>query len=140
MAKARKSVASSDFVEKNLAAALEKIAVATAAGHKAVTSRSRDGKKLAVAVKRLAKRRAALVKRKKVASRRARKAGSGETRRALRQVIKELATTSKALTKAKAVRAANAGELAALKPAQRRASGYSKAIAQIDRSLRRGGS
>ncbi|HET6582950.1 MAG TPA: hypothetical protein VFG69_05880 [Nannocystaceae bacterium] len=137
MAKARKSVAKSDFVEKNLAAALERLEVAAAAGRKAVTARSRDGKKFAATVKRLAKRRASLVRRKKLASRRARKSPSGESRKALRSVVKELATTTKALAKAKGIRVANASELAALKPAHRRATGYSRAIAQIDRALRR---
>jgi hypothetical protein len=137
MAKARRAIAKSDFVEKNLATALERLAVAAAAGERAVAVRGKDGKKLAITVKRLAKKRASLVKRKKSASTRARKSPSGDTRKALRAVVRELAGTSKLLVKAKAVKAANATEFAALRSASRRASGYQRAIAQIDRALHR---
>jgi hypothetical protein len=137
MAKARRSVAKSEFVEKHLATALERLELAAAAGQKAVAVRLRDGKKLAVAVKRLAKRKGALVKRKKLASRRARKSPSGETRRALKAAVRELTTTTAALAKAKAAKAAHATEFTALRTAHRRAAGYARAIAQVDRALRR---
>ena len=44
MAKARRSVAKSEFVEKHLATALERLELAAAAGQKAVAVRLRDGK------------------------------------------------------------------------------------------------
>jgi hypothetical protein len=135
MAKA-KSIAKSDFIERNLEAGLAKLAIAAAAGAKALAARTRDGKKVAVSVKRLAKRRAALLKRKKVASKRAKRAPSGETRKALRSVVRELAGTTKLLGKARTTKAAQATELAALRLAARRATGYARAIAQIDRSVR----
>lgn len=137
MARAKKSIAKSEFVQKNLEAALEKLAIASAAGARAVAVRGRDGKKLAATVKRLAKRKATQLRRKKVASKRARKSPSGETRKALRTALRELAGTTKALTKAKTEKAANATEFASLRTAARRASAYGRAIAQIDRSLRR---
>lgn len=136
MAKAR-SVAKSDFVQRNLEAGLEKLAVAAAAGARAVAVRGKDGKKLAVSVKRLAKRRASLLKRKKVASKRARKSPSGETRKALKSVVRDLVGTTKLLGKARTSKAANAAEFAALRLAARRASGYERAIAAIDRALRK---
>jgi hypothetical protein len=135
MAKAKRAIAKSDFVEKNLATALERLAVAAAAGEKAVAIRQRDGKKLTLAVKRLAKRRGALLKRKKLAAKRARKNPSGETRRALKSTIRELTTTTGALVKARAAKLANATEFAALRTASRRATGYSRAIALVDRRL-----
>lgn len=135
MAKARRSIAKSDFVEKNLAAALERVAVAAAAGEKAVAVRLRDGKRFTAVVKRLAKRRGALLKRKKIAAKRARKSPSGETRRALKSVVRELVTTTGALGKARAAKLANATEFAALRAASRRATGYSRAIAQVNRRL-----
>lgn len=138
MAKASRSIAKSEFVERNLELALAKLTVAAAAGERAVSVRSRDAKKAAVAVKRLAKRRATLVKRRKSAKTRASRSPGADTRKALRAVVRELAGTSKALTKARAVKAAGATELKALKAAQRRASGYRRAIAKIDRALRRG--
>ncbi len=135
MAKAKQSVAKSEFVQRNLEAGLERLAIASAAGERAVEIRGRDGKKLAVAVKRLAKRRASLIRRKKLAATRVRKSPSGETRKALRTAVRELAGTNKELGKARASKAANAVEFAALRLAQRRASGYARAIAQVDRAL-----
>lgn len=134
MAKA-KSIAKSDFVERNLEAGLEKLTVAATAGAQALAVRTRDGKKLTVTVKRLAKRRASLLKRKTLAAKRAKKTPSGDTRKALSSAVRELAATSKLLDKARASKSDNATELAALKLASRRATGYAKAIAQIDRQL-----
>ena len=111
------------------------VPVAAAAGEKAVAIRARDGKKLTLAVKRLAKRRGALLKRKKLAAKRARKNPWGDTRRALKSTIRELTTTSAALVKARAAKLANATEFAALRMASRRATGYSRAIALVDRRL-----
>jgi hypothetical protein len=136
MAKA-KSIAKSEFVERNLEAGLAKLEVAAKAGARALAVRSKDGKKIATTVKRLAKKRASLLKRKKVASKRAKRAPSGETRKALRSVVRELAGTTKLLGKARTTKAAQAVELAALRLASRRATGYARAIAQIDRLVRR---
>jgi hypothetical protein len=130
-------IAKSGFVEKNLATALERLAVASKAGQRAVAVRSKDGKKIAATVKRLAKKRAQLVKRKTRASKRARRSPSGETKKALRSVVRDLAGTSKALAKARAAKAAHTLEFDALRTAARRATGYAKAIAGIDRTLRR---
>ncbi len=135
MAKAKKAVAKSSFVEKNLQTALEKLAVATAAVDKAVAVRTADAKKDLAAVKRLTKRKAMLTKRKKLAAGRVKKASSVETRGALRTVTKDLATTTKELTKLRAAKAANAEELKALRVSQRRIKGYNKGIAQTDRAL-----
>jgi hypothetical protein len=138
VAKAKRSIAKSDFIQRNLEIALEKLAVASAAGDRAVSVRSRDSKKIAATVKRLAKRKSALLKRRVSAKKRAKRSPSGDTRKALRSVLKELAGTTKALTKARSEKAAGATELAALKTAARRATGYSRAIARIDRALGRG--
>lgn len=137
MAKAKRSIAKSGFVEKNLETALERLEVAATAGGKALAARARDGKKVTIAVKRLSKRRGSLLKRKKVAARRARKSPSGETRRALKATVRELASTTAALAKAKLAKTTTLTELAALRVAARRASGYVRAIAAVDRGLRR---
>ncbi len=135
MAKAKKTVAKSSFVEKNLQTALEKLAVATAAVDKAVTVRARDAKRNTAAVKRLAKRKASLTKRKQLATKRVKKGSTVELRQALRTVTKDLATTTKELTKARAAKAANGEELKLLRAAQRRTKGYNRGIAQTDRVL-----
>ena len=125
---AKRPIAKSAAVEKNLETSMAKLDAA-------VATRARDAKKFTANTKRLAKRKAALSKRKGVAARRAKRTPSGETRKALRTVVKDLTVTTKELTKARATKAANALELASLKAAQRRANAYAKAIAQVDRAL-----
>ena len=137
MAKAKKAVAKSSFVEKNLQTALEKLAVATTAVDKAVTVRTADAKKNLAAVKRLTKRKTSLAKRKKLAAARVKKATSVELRGALRTVTKDLATTTKELTKARAAKAANSDELKLLRALQRRTKGYNRGIAQTDSALKK---
>jgi hypothetical protein len=139
MAKAKRSIAKSDFVERNLEIALAKLAIASTASDRAVAVRGRESKKNAAAVKRLARRRAGLLKRRKTAKTRASRSPSAENRKTVRSVIKELTSVTKALAKARTVKEAGATELVALKAAHRRAKGYHRAIAAIDRSLRRKG-
>jgi hypothetical protein len=135
MAKSKRAIAKSAAVIKNIEAALSSLGTACDAGDSAVAKRSKDGKSLATATKRLSKKRAVLTKRKRFSAKRARSSPSGETRKALRSVIKELASTKKQLVKAKAAKGINAAELTALKAAQRRANAYAKAIVQAEKSL-----
>ena len=135
MAKTKRAIAKSAAVTKNIDTALATLGAALAASDGAVAKRSKDGKGLAATTKRLSKKRTVLTKRKKVSAKRAKTAPSGESRKALKAVVKELASTKVQLTKAKAEKSANAAELAALKIAQRRASAYGKAIAQAEKSL-----
>lgn len=131
----RKSVAKSAAVEKNVETSLAKLEAACKAGRAAVASRAKDAKRLATATKRLGRKRTALLRRKKVATKRAKAHPSGETRGALRATVRELASVRKELAKTNEVKATNATELAALKAAHRRATAYAKAIARADRAL-----
>lgn len=135
MAKSKRAIAKSAAVTKSIETALASLGTACVAGDSAVAKRSKDGKGLAAATKRLSRKRAILAKRKQLSAKRAKKTPSGETRKALRAVIKELASTKTQLGKARAAKGVNAVELAALKIAQRRATAYAKAIASADRSL-----
>ncbi len=137
VAKKKRAIAKSAGVTKNLETALATLGVACVTGDRAVATRSREARKLAAAAKRLSRKRAVLAKRKRTSAKRARSAPSGETRRALRAVVKELATTKAKLVKARAAKAVNAVELAALKSAQRRASAYAKAIVKAESALSR---
>lgn len=139
MAKSKRAIAKSAAVTKNIEAALASLGTACVAGDSAVARRAKDGKTLAATTKRLSRKRAILTKRKRLSSKRAKAAPSGETRKALRAVIKELATTKTQLVKARAAKGINAVELAALKAAQRRANAYAKAIAQAEKSLTKKG-
>jgi hypothetical protein len=135
VAKSKRTIAKSAAVTKSIEAALASLGTACVAGDSAVAKRGKDGKSFAATTKRLSKKRAVLTKRKRLSAKRAKATPSGETRKALRAVIKELASTKKQLLKARAVQGINAVELAALKGAQRRATAYAKAIAQAEKSL-----
>jgi hypothetical protein len=135
MAKARKKIVSSASVENNIASAVEKLSAASGDSEKAVAERSRTGKKLTAELRRLRKRRAMLMKRKKTAASKAKEWPSGETRSALRTVEKDVATTTRDLAKARAAKAVNTPELAALKAAQRQSNAYMKAVDQADKVL-----
>lgn len=138
MAKSKRAIAKTEAVTKNIEAALASLETACVAGDHAVAKRSKDGKSLAAATKRLSRKSAILSKRKRLSAKRAKATPGGETRKALRAVIKELKTTKSQLIKARATKGANAVELATLKAAQRRANAYAKAIAQAERSLGKG--
>ncbi|MFO0737497.1 MAG: hypothetical protein U0270_16515 [Labilithrix sp.] len=135
MAKTNRTIAKSTAVTKNIEAALDSLGTACEAGDRAVARRTKDGKSFAAATKRLSKKRAVLIKRKRLSAKRAKASPSGETRRALKAVIKELASTKSKLLKAREVQSINAAELTALKSAQRRAAAYAKAILQAEASL-----
>jgi hypothetical protein len=135
MANKKRAIAKSAAVTKNIETALASLGTAVNAGDRAVARRSKDGKSLAAATKRLSRKRRILSKRKRLTAKRAKATPSGETRRAHRGVIKELATTKTQLLKARTAKGINAVELAALKLAQRRATAYAKAIAQAEKSL-----
>ena len=135
MAGKKRAIAKSAGVTKNLETALEALGAACVAGDRAVATRSKDAKSLAATTKRLSKKRRVLAKRKRTSAKRAKAAPSGETRRAVRAVVRELATTKIRLVKARVAKGANAVELAALKAAQRRASAYAKAIVQAEAVL-----
>jgi len=135
MAKKKRAIAKSAAVTKSIETALASLGTACDAGDSAVARRSKDGKSLSAVTKRLSRKRAILTKRKRLSAKRAKASPSGDTRRALRSVIKELAQTKTQLGKARAAKGVNAVELAALKIAQRRANAYAKAIARAERSL-----
>ena len=138
MAKKKRAIAKSAAVTKSIETALASLGTACDAGDSAVAKRSKDAKSLATATKRLSRKRAILIKRKRLSAKRAKASPSGETRRAVRAVIKELATTKTQLGKARTAKGINAVELAALKAAQRRATAYAKAIAHAEKSLNKG--
>ena len=135
MAKKKRTIAKSASVEKNVATALERLNAACSDGDKAVAVRSKTSKKLSAESRRLNKRRGTLLRRKKAAAIKAKATPSVETRKALREAVRELAATRKALAKTRAAKAINSPELAALKAPQRQANAYGKAITQADKVL-----
>src|SRR5678816_3139637 len=89
MANKKRAIAKSAAVTKNIETALASLGTAVNAGDRAVARRSKDGKSLAAATKRLSRKRRILTKRKRLTAKRAKATPSGETRRAHRGVIKE---------------------------------------------------
>jgi hypothetical protein len=139
VARTKRVIAKSAAVAKSIETALAALGTACVAGDRAVAVRSRDGKSLTATTKRLSRKRATLAKRKRASTKRAKASPSGETRKTLRAVVKELATTKAQLGKARAAKGVNAAELAALKAAQRRANAYAKAIVEAEAALNKPG-
>ena len=135
MAGKKRAIVKSVAVTKNIETALMALGTACIAGDRAVATRSTIGKRLAAVTKRLSKKRRTLAKRKRLAAKRAKATPSGETRKALRAVVRELAMTKVWLVKARLAKGVNAVELAALKGAQRRASAYARAIVGAEVAL-----
>lgn len=135
MPKTKKSVAKGAAVAKNIETALEKLTAACVDGEKAIAVRAKDAKSMMTAIRRLNKKRAALLKRKKTATNRLKKDGSAANKAALRATVKELAGVDKELPKLRAGKTENGDELVALKAAFRLASAYLKALATADKQL-----
>lgn len=131
MAKA-KTVAKSASVVNDIAKALVKLEHASISADRAVAARSKDARTNKALVKRLAKRRAVLSRRKQSTRRRLAKTPGAALRYDLRAINKDLVRTTKDLTKARAINASNAGELATLKAVQRYTNAYRKAIRKAD--------
>ncbi len=131
----KKSIIKSASVDAKISSAIESLMAASNDGNNAIAVRSKDGAKFAAEVKKLTKKRATLIKRKKTAATKVKKSPDAETRKALRTVEKDLASTKKDLDKSKVQKSANAGELASLKAGQRKVAAYLKVIGQADKVL-----
>ena len=135
MARKAKTIAKSAAVNSKIATALGALGAACTDSDAAVAVRTKTNKKLTADLKKLNRKRRVLAKRKLAAAAKAKKAPGVDTRKALRLVDKELVATRKALVKARADKAGNSAELAAMKAAQRQSNAYAKAIAKVDKVL-----
>jgi hypothetical protein len=135
MARKAKTVAKSAAVTTKIANALGALGAARTDSDVAVAVRTKTAKKLTAELKKLNRKRRVLAKRKVAATLKLKKAPGVDTRKALRLVDKELVATRKALVKARADKAANATELAAMKAALRKTNLYTKALEKVDKAL-----
>lgn len=135
MAIKKKTLIKSSAAKSRHEAAVSALSKTCEESSNAVDARAKDGKKNASLVTRLGKKRATLVKRKKIAVVRLKKTPGADNRKALNAVIKDINTVSKDLKKAKAVKDANNLELSGLRATLKKASAYMKAIASADRIL-----
>lgn len=114
----------------NLMTSLDKVDKAVAAGAKQSKSLMSEGR-------RLKKRRASLVGKKKRAVSANKKNSTGDSRKAVKAATSELATVSKDLAKSTAARSAVITELSGLKTSQKTLAAYVKGIVAADRVLAR---
>ncbi len=136
MPKSRKAtVMKSAVLEKLVSGAMNNLESACNDGANAIAARSNEAKKLLAESKRVSKKRAVLTKRKKTASIKLKKAPGVDTRKALRDVEKELATVKKMADKLRPSKASLAEELKGLKENQKRAAAYLKVIEKADNIL-----
>jgi valyl-tRNA synthetase len=133
--KKKKPIAKAGMVAKSLENALVNLEAAFESGTNAVAERAQNGSQYAKLVARLSKKRATLLKRKKLATTRVQKEPSADNNKALRDVKKELDSVTKELGKAKIVKDANNAELSDLRASLKRATAYRKGVAAADKVL-----
>lgn len=112
----------------NLEAALEKV-------NRAVTVRSAESKKMLNESRRLRKRQAAQMNRKKRAIAAEKKTSTADTRKAVRTATSELNATKKAVAKVASARQLVLDELTGLKASQKNVAAYVKGIYAADRAI-----
>jgi len=136
MPKSKKAtVMKSAALEKLVSGSMNNLQVACDDGAKAVATRSSEAKKLLAESKRISKKRAILIRRKKTTALKLKKVADAATRKALREVEKELTAIKKMTDKVRIGKSALAEELKGLKENQRRAATYLKVIEKADKIL-----
>jgi hypothetical protein len=135
MAVAKKTVIKNTALVKVLDTSLTNLEAANANGAKALAAATKKSKQSSAEGKRLSKKRVALIKRNKTAAAKAKKEPVAANKKALNEVVKELAAVRKEAAKNKIVRAADFAELSGLRVSCRRLTAYSKAIAAADKVL-----
>jgi len=136
MPKSKKAtVMKSAVLEKLVSGSMNNLQVASDDGAKAIASRSAEAKKLLAESKRISKKRAILIRRKKTTSMKLKKVADAATRKILRDVEKELAAIKKVGEKVRASKTSLAEELKGLKENQKRAATYLKVIEKADKIL-----
>jgi len=136
MPKSKKAtVMKSAALEKLVSGSMDNLQVACDDGAKAIATRSGEAKKLLAESKRISKKRAVLIRRKKTTSMKLKKVADAATRKILRDVEKELAAIKKVGEKVRASKSSLAEELKGLKENQKRAAAYLKVIEKADKIL-----
>jgi hypothetical protein len=135
MAVAKKTIAKNSAIASSIETSVYNLEVALEKADKAVAVKSAESKKLLTEARRLKKRRATLMGKKKRATAANRKNSTGETRKLLKSVTSELAATNKVLLKSTAARQAVLEELSGLKESQKTLAAYVKGITAANRAM-----
>lgn len=133
----KKPLTKNSVIANSIESAVYNLEVSLEKADKAVTARSSESKKLLNESRRLRKRRATLMGKKKRAIAADKKNSTGDSRKAVRTITSELAATRKVLDKATTVRQAVLEELSGLKASQKILSAYVKGIYAADRAIAR---
>lgn len=131
----KKTPAKSTSLEAKVASAIQHLEDVAAHGDVAVNLRSAASKKLSNLSSRLSKKRAALMKRKKIITAKMKTAPTPDLRKLLRDIEKEVKTVTRDLTKARAEKSGHTVELAGLKEHLKKATTYLKHIGHADKIL-----
>ncbi len=133
----KKPLTKNSVIANSIESAVYNLEVSLEKADKAVTARSSESKKLLNESRRLRKRRATLMGKKKRAIAADKKNSTGDSRKAVRTITSELAATRKVLDKATTIRQAVLEELSGLKASQKILSAYVKGIYAADRAIAR---
>jgi regulator of replication initiation timing len=134
-AKKRATVTKNSVIANSIEASVTTLMASLEKVDKAVAVSAAESKKLMTESRRLKKRRASLMGKKKRATAANKKNPTAVTRKAVKSISAELAKVTKELVKSTAARSAVIAELAGLKVSQKALSAYVKGIAAVDRKL-----
>jgi len=131
----KKPVTKNAVITNSIGTSVYNLEIALENVNTAITERSAESKKLLIELRRLRKRRATQMNKKKRTIAADKKESSVDSRKAVRTVTSELAATNKLIVKATASRQAVLEELSGLKVSQKMASSYVKGIYAADRAI-----
>jgi len=132
--KARSSVSSNESL-KSVDNAIASLLNEATSISKAVIDTTKNKKKLLAESKRLAKKLATLMKKKKTARAAVNKDSSAANRKAVKSIEKDISANKKEAAKITAEKSQAITELSALKVVSKRASVYVKALTSADKGL-----
>ena len=133
-AKKKPIIRSTQFVN-TIDTSVERLNEALNKGKVAVAKRSKDSLQQLALIRRLKKRKQALLNRKTRATAKQKKAPSAEIAKQIRDSRRKIKSFKKQLTKATAFRQANLAEVSVLRANLRRASAYVRAINSAEKQL-----
>lgn len=134
MSKAKRIV-KNDVVEKAVNTAMSTLSNAGVECSKSLAAATKLAKTYLADAKRLGKKRATLLKRKKSAAARLKKTANAINRKAHKAVVKELNSIKQAISKLTPLKSAHAIELASLKASLKRIATYTSVLDKADKVL-----
>ncbi len=132
--KMRKTVSSANAEKTVDAAKASMVEVATTSARVIVTL-SKENKKLLTSARRLSKKRAVLIRKKKTAANKVKMDPNAANRKNLKQIENEIAAVKKEAARIAGQKATLTPEITALRAISKRTTAYAKALDQVDKVL-----